>query len=113
MLIFAITFQMYHVATPKTCKCDFEDGKLLQSGIEDKKLRLNVYSSAPVNLFDLRPKQFATVQCAKIVRLDDEVCGGMVHTVDKVLLPPAGSVMEVMRNSGQVRELCGVFLGGG
>ena len=27
----------------------------------------------------------ATVQCAKLVRLDEEACGTMVHTVDKVL----------------------------
>ena len=26
----------------------------------------------------------ATVQCAKIVRLDEEACGSMVHAVDKV-----------------------------
>ena len=26
----------------------------------------------------------ATVQCAKIVRLDEEACGTMVHAVDKV-----------------------------
>ena len=97
-------FLLYHVAKPKTCKCDFEDGKLLDSGVPGKKLRLNIYSSAPVNLFDLRPKQFATVQCAKLTLLDDEVCGGMIHTVDKVLLPPAGKLREVMENSGKFEK---------
>ena len=32
-------FLDYHTASPKTCKCDFEDNKLMQSGIEGKKLR--------------------------------------------------------------------------
>ena len=32
----------YHTASPKTCKCDFEDNKLMQSGIEGKKLRYQV-----------------------------------------------------------------------
>ncbi len=55
-------FLLYHVATPRTCKCEFEDGKTLESAAEGgKKLRINVYSSAPVNLFDLRPKQVKRV----------------------------------------------------
>ena len=32
-------FLDYHTASPKTCKCDFEDNKLMKSGIEGKKLR--------------------------------------------------------------------------
>ena len=43
----------------------------------------------------------ATAQCARIVNMDDEVCGGMIHTVDKVLLPPAGDILDVVTNTGK------------
>ena len=33
--------------------------------------------------------------------MDDEVCGGMIHTVDKVLLPPAGDILDVVTNTGK------------
>ena len=40
------------------------------------------------------------MQCAPLVRQsDEEVCGGMIHTVDKVLLPPRGDIWDVV-NSG-------------
>ena len=42
-----------------------------------------------------------TVQCAKLVRLDDEACGAMVHTVDKVLLPPGGGAVEIIKHHGR------------
>ena len=93
----------YHTASPKTCKCDFEDNKLMQSGIEGKKLRcqiksnlnylililiilirLNAYSPFVPDVMLGGQGNTATVQCAKIVRLDEEACGSMVHAVDKV-----------------------------
>jgi len=38
-----------------------------------------------------------TAQCARITNLDNEVCGGMIHTVDKVLMPPIGNFMDVLK----------------
>ena len=38
-----------------------------------------------------------TVQCAKITNLDNEVCGGMIHTIDKVLTPPIGNAMDTIQ----------------
>eukprot|EP00092_Neocalanus_flemingeri_P009443 GFUD01010161.1.p1 GENE.GFUD01010161.1~~GFUD01010161.1.p1 ORF type:complete len:868 (+),score=289.70 GFUD01010161.1:35-2638(+) len=91
-------FLMYHMATPRKCKCDFENNLMLQSGMENQKIRVNTYGASL--MFGDRFK-VATAQCAKIVNLDDEVCGGMIHTVDKVLLPPAGDIMDVVTNSGK------------
>ena len=28
--------------------------------------------------------------------MDDEVCGGMIHTIDKVLMPPIGNLMDLL-----------------
>ena len=96
-------FLMYHVAEPKTCKCDFEDNKLMKTGVKEKKLRLNTYGQINLNLFEL-PRRINTVQCARIIQLDDEVCGGMIHTVEKVLLPPGGKTLEIMQDSGRFEK---------
>ena len=81
-------FLDYHTASPKTCKCDFEDNKLMESGMEGKRLRVNSYSpfGMDVMLDGGVQGSTTTVQCAKIVRLDEEACGTMVHGVDKVRL---------------------------
>ncbi|KAG8182029.1 hypothetical protein JTE90_013960 [Oedothorax gibbosus] len=36
----------------------------------------------------------ATVQCAYIVLHDNQVCGATLHKINKVLLPPKGSIVE-------------------
>merc|ERR1711915_1077522 len=38
------------------------------------------------------------VQCARIVDIDKNVCGGKVHTIDKVLTPPSDNVVETLKN---------------
>lgn len=95
-------FLMYHVVKPKTCKCDFENNKILPTGIEGKNLRLNVHQSSPFGLIDV-PRKVATVQCARLTRLDDEICGGLIHTVEKVLLPPEGNLIQVLKNNNQFK----------
>jgi transforming growth factor-beta-induced protein len=92
-------FLMYHVATPKTCKCEFQNNRMLQSGLKDKQLRINAYDNVPFAILDTgSARQVTTVQCARITELDDEICGGMIHTVEKVLLPPGGKAVEVIKN---------------
>jgi len=91
-------FLMYHVTTPKRCKCDLNNNMELQSGLVDKKVRINNYGSRL--LFGDRSRT-VTAQCARLVDLDNEVCGGFIHTVDKVLLPPAGDLIAIIKASGQ------------
>ena len=81
-------FLMYHIVTPKTCHCDFADNKILETGLPGKSLRMNKYGGLlPVDILD--PSNVpVTVQCARVTQTDTEVCGGMIHTVNKVLLPP-------------------------
>ena len=47
-------------------------------------IRLNAYSPFVPDVMLGGQGNTATVQCAKIVRLDEEACGSMVHAVDKV-----------------------------
>jgi transforming growth factor-beta-induced protein len=88
-------FLMYHVASPKTCKCEMENNKVLKTGMRNEKLRINTYGS-PLSFLNQEP-DIITVQCAKITSLDNEVCGGMIHTVDKVLTPPIGNLIDLIK----------------
>jgi len=91
-------FLMYHVTTPKKCKCELENNLMLKTEMGEQKIRINTYGASV--LFGDRFK-VSTAQCARIVNLDDEVCGGMIHTVDKVLIPPAGDILKVITNGAK------------
>lgn len=43
----------------------------------------------------------ATVNCARLVHFDEESCGSIVHTVDKVLEPPTQTVVEMLEANPQ------------
>ena len=92
-------FLMYHIVTPKTCHCDFADNKVMPTELPGKSLRMNKYGGIlPVDILD--PSQVpVTVQCARITHTDTEICGGMIHTVNKVLLPPGGKIVEVLNHN--------------
>lgn len=40
----------------------------------------------------------ATVQCAFVVSHDNQACGAVIHKINKVLVPPAGSIAEVLQD---------------
>jgi len=88
-------FLMYHVTSPKTCKCDMENNKVLKTNLRSEKVRINTYGS-PLDFLAQEPK-IMTVQCAKITSLDNEICGGLIHTVDKVLTPPIGNLIDLIK----------------
>ena len=63
-------------------------------GVPNKNLRINTYGGL-IPFVSQEPSTY-TVQCAKITHMDDEVCGGMIHTIDKVLMPPIGNLMDLL-----------------
>lgn len=89
-------FLMYHVAGPKLCKCDLTNNLHLETGMAGKKIHINNYGS---NLLFGDRSKVQTAQCSKLVDLDNEVCGGFVHVVDKVLLPPAGNLLTILKDA--------------
>jgi hypothetical protein len=38
----------------------------------------------------------ATAQCARLINFDNRACGGVVHEVDKLLVPPTGSILQLI-----------------
>ncbi|GIY24039.1 transforming growth factor-beta-induced protein ig-h3 [Caerostris extrusa] len=42
----------------------------------------------------------ATIQCAYVVNHDNQACGAVIHKINKVLMPPKGNVMDILRDMG-------------
>merc|ERR1719510_517223 len=72
-----------------------KDNKMLQTDVNEQKLRINTYGGV-IPFMDDKPSTI-TVQCAKITSLDNEICGGMIHTIDKVLTPPIGNLIDLIK----------------
>ena len=87
-------FLMYHITSPKTSQSGMSNNKVLKTKT-DQNPRINTYGGV-IPIMDKTPNVI-TAQCARITNLDSEVCGGMIHTVDKVLMPPIGNFMDVMK----------------
>jgi len=91
----------YHIATPKTCSCDMKDNLQLQS-LQGRKLRINLFEDFPGFI------SRATVSCANIIKLDNKICGGEIHLIDRVLFPPHESLLtalEGMESHKLLRDL--------
>lgn len=88
-------FLMFHIATPKTCQCEMSNNKMLKTSVANQSLRINTYGGM-IPMLEQQPDKI-TVQCARITNLDKEVCGGMIHVVDKVLMPPIGNLMDLIK----------------
>lgn len=40
-----------------------------------------------------------TVNCAKLVNFDEKSCGSVMHTVDKLLIPPTKSILDIVNSN--------------
>jgi len=80
---------LHHIATEKKGSCHLRNNQHLDTA-GGQKLRINLH------------KHFGhmhaegTVQCARIIDIDENVCGGKVHTIDRVLTPPNGNIVETL-----------------
>ncbi|XP_049789948.1 transforming growth factor-beta-induced protein ig-h3-like [Schistocerca nitens] len=88
---------LFHTAKPEVHSCDITNNKEIASGLEGHSLRINLYATMPH--FTLLGKR-ATVQCARITNLDEHACGGLIHQVDRLLVPPAGDAVQLLEASG-------------
>jgi uncharacterized surface protein with fasciclin (FAS1) repeats len=74
---------------------------LLKTALRGNKIRINTYNSG--NPFGILSaiggrNQIITAQCARLTAADTEVCGGMIHTVEKSLKPSLKSVFTHLEN---------------
>ena len=85
----------FHVLPAAVRSTDLSN-ELLVNTVEGRQLRVNTY-----------PNGVATVQCAPIdlSRVDNEATNGVVHVLDEVMLPPPGSVADVVANDPDLASL--------
>jgi uncharacterized surface protein with fasciclin (FAS1) repeats len=81
----------FHVSEPQVTGESLLPG-LIDSNLPNHKVRINSYSSG------LLSRRQLTAQCA---RLSDEqkVCGSTIYTVDKLLVPPVGNLLQMLSNN--------------
>lgn len=65
----------------------FEDETKIQTEKEGTYIRINHYTY---------PRPFITANCARVTTADHEAIGGLIHTVDRVLLPARQNLWEIL-----------------
>merc|ERR1712013_663202 len=80
-----LEFMLRHIGSPLTPTASLTNDLLLESEVRDQKLRVNQFSRRN-SLFGERQSLVTTAQCANLVSQEQPICGGVVHTIDKVLL---------------------------
>lgn len=79
----------YHIAKSMVTSSNFFNNKVLTT-LSDHKLRLNVVEEIPGIIS--RP----TIQCARIVNFNKNMCSGSILMVDSVLKPPKSNIIEAL-----------------
>jgi len=81
---------LHHITTEGKGSCHFSNNEHLTTA-GGKKLRINLHK----HFGHMLP--LGTVQCARIIENDGNVCGGKVHIIDRVLTPPSGNIVETLK----------------
>jgi len=87
-------FLMYHMAETGP---EINNNMMINTKLPEQQIRVNTYGS--LNILLGSRGLVTTAQCAKIDKTEEEVCGGSVHSVDKVLVPPSGTIEDLIINS--------------
>ncbi|KAK3089751.1 hypothetical protein FSP39_006188 [Pinctada imbricata] len=90
----------YHV-TPVETECKFVyNGYELETLSSGKSIVLYEYSTFP-----FRQRWLQTAQCGRIIMGNIPSCNGLIHLVDKVLLPPVGNILDVLAQDRRFTQL--------
>ncbi|CAG2255977.1 BIGH3 [Mytilus edulis] len=94
----------YHVVPSEEHTCRLYNDQQLDTLNNGKQIRFNEYTMPfPFARFDWKWVQ--TAQCATIEKSNIRACNGIIHIVDKVLMPPAGSLLDVLALDNRFTEL--------
>ncbi|KAG7158339.1 Periostin-like 2 [Homarus americanus] len=75
---------------------DLHDEQVLHSMVDNSTLRINTYSTNP---------PAATVNCARLVSVNQYATNGVVHTIDSVLEPVTKSLADLISSNPQLSVL--------
>jgi len=81
---------LHHIATENKGSCHLTNNQHLDTA-GGGKLRINLHKHFG------HMHALGTVQCARIIENDENVCGGKVHTIDRVLTPPSGNLVDTLK----------------
>ncbi|XP_076103681.1 transforming growth factor-beta-induced protein ig-h3-like [Mytilus galloprovincialis] len=94
----------YHVVPSEEHTCRLYNDQQLDTLNNGKQIRFNEYTMPfPFARFDWKWVQ--TAQCATIEKSNIRACNGIIHIVDKVIMPPAGSLLDVLALDNRFTEL--------
>lgn len=68
-------------------------GDLVSSSLPGSNIRINVYRQS------LPSAETVTAQCAHVVKKNIATCAGVIHVIDRLLLPPAGNLMDLLSSN--------------
>lgn len=85
---------------------DIENEQLLVSNYENATIRMNIFPR-PMNINkrdDDSPYMY-TANCARVVKANQEAENGMVHVIDRVLMPVTATLMDLIRERSDMAVL--------
>jgi len=91
-----LEFILRHVGSPMTPTASLTNGLLLESEVRDQKLRVNQFN-ARSSLFGNRESLVTTAQCANLIGSEEQICGGVVYTLERVLLPNPPTILQLVK----------------
>uniref|UniRef100_T1JD67 FAS1 domain-containing protein n=1 Tax=Strigamia maritima TaxID=126957 RepID=T1JD67_STRMM len=84
---------MYHVGYPAITMCFADNNQQIPTAVDNKNIRFNQFTS----VYGLSHQ--ITAQCAKITEMDGQMCDGVIHIIEKVLIPPEGNLAHVISSN--------------
>lgn len=87
---------MSHIVPEIITMEDIENEQLLVTKYENRTIRMNIFPRPPGRNRDESPYRY-TANCAPISKVDQEAENGVVHVIDRVLMPVTKSLMELVR----------------
>lgn len=84
---------------------DVENEQLLVTAFDNTTIRMNIFPRPPGHRDEDESPYRYTANCAPITKVDQEAENGIVHVVDRVLMPVTKSLMELVRDRSDMAVL--------
>lgn len=88
---------MSHIVPEVISIEDIENEQLLVTKYENTTIRMNIFPRPPGRRSDGDSAYLYTANCAPISKADQEAENGIVHVIDRVLMPVTKSLMDLIR----------------
>lgn len=84
---------------------DIENEQLLVTAYENTTIRMNIFPRPPGRRQEDESPYRYTANCASLSKIDQEAENGIVHVVDRVLMPVTKSLMDLIRDRSDMAVL--------